>query len=173
MNWFSFEQYNVSYGIFYFFEFSITQYKPSPWHVFLILSLQKLFVQSYGHVICLVNPAQCAQIFIRCVMDFNGTLLVYSGNQHFRHTLQVYCIETCVRFLGLTEQVLVIERHVRRLPSLTRPGVEVTKMISSVLLFSEFFAIVKTYVSCWISRLYLTGVAAAQLRGHMSNMNVI
>ena len=53
------------------------------------------------------------------------------------------------------------------------PGVGVTKPISSVLLFSEFFTIVKTNVSYWISRLYLAGVAAAQLRWHLSNMNVI
>ena len=39
--------------------------------------------------------------------------------------------------------------------------------------FREFFSIVKTNVSYWISRLYLAGVAAAQLRWHLSNMNVI
>ena len=49
----------------------------------------------------------------------------------------------------------------------------VTKPISSVPLFSEIFSIVKTHVSYWISRLYLTGVAAAQLRWHLSNINVI
>ena len=32
----------------------------------------------------------------------------------------------------------------------SRPGVGVTKLISSVLLFSTFFTIAKTY--CWISR---------------------
>ena len=52
-------------------------------------------------------------------------------------------------------------------------GVGVTKPISSVPLFSEFFSIIKTYVTYWISRLYLTGVAAAQLRWHLSNVNVI
>ena len=52
-------------------------------------------------------------------------------------------------------------------------GVGVTKPISSVPLFSEFFSIIKTHVSYWISRLYLTGVAAAQLRWHLSNINVI
>ena len=53
------------------------------------------------------------------------------------------------------------------------PGVGVTKAISSVPLFCEFFSIVKTNVSYWISRLYLAGVAAAQLRWHLSNVNVI
>ena len=52
-------------------------------------------------------------------------------------------------------------------------GVGVTKTISSVPLYSDFFSIIKTHVSYWISRLYLTGVAAAQLRWHLSNMNVI
>ena len=52
-------------------------------------------------------------------------------------------------------------------------GVGVTKPISSVPLFSQIFCIVKTHFTCWISRLYLTGVAAAQLRGHLSHMNVI
>ena len=52
-------------------------------------------------------------------------------------------------------------------------GVGVTKPIFSVPLFSTFSVIVKTSVSYWISRLYLAGVAAAQLRQHLSNMNVI
>ena len=57
--------------------------------------------------------------------------------------------------------------------SMIYAGVGVTKPISSVPLFSEFFSITKTHVSYWISRLYLTGVAAAQLRWHLSNINVI
>ena len=52
-------------------------------------------------------------------------------------------------------------------------GVGVTKPISSVPLFSEFFNLIKTHVIYWISRLYLTGVAGAQLRWHLSNINVI
>ena len=51
--------------------------------------------------------------------------------------------------------------------------VGVTKPISSIPLFSEFFNIVKTRVSYWISRLYLTGVTTAELRWHLSNINVI
>ena len=47
------------------------------------------------------------------------------------------------------------------------------KPIPCVPLFSEFYIIVKTHVSDWISRLYLAGVAAAQLRWHLPNMNVI
>ena len=43
----------------------------------------------------------------------------------------------------------------------------------SILLFSTFSVIVKTNVSCWISHSYLAGFAAAQLRWHLSNMNVI
>ena len=38
-----------------------------------------------------------------------------------------------------------------------------TKPIVSVPLFSEFFSIIKAHVNYWISRLYLTGVAAVQL----------
>ena len=53
------------------------------------------------------------------------------------------------------------------------PGVGVTKPISSVPLFFRYFSIVKTEVSYRIARLYLTGVAVAQLRWHLSNMNVI
>ena len=52
-------------------------------------------------------------------------------------------------------------------------GVGVTKPISSVPLFSYFLRIAKTHVSYSISCSYLTGVAAAQLRWHLSNMNVI
>ena len=53
------------------------------------------------------------------------------------------------------------------------PGVGVTETISSVPLFSKFFSIVKTHVRYWISHLYLTGVATAELWLHLSNMNVI
>ena len=57
--------------------------------------------------------------------------------------------------------------------ALSCPGVGVTKPFFSVPLFSTFSVIVKTSVSYWISRSYLAGVTAAQLRGHLSNMNVI
>ena len=39
--------------------------------------------------------------------------------------------------------------------------------------FPIFFRIIKTHLPYWISRLYLTGVSAAELRWHLSNMNVI
>ena len=54
-----------------------------------------------------------------------------------------------------------------------RPGVGVTKLISSVPLFSEFFSVIKTHVIYWRPRLFFTGVTAAQLRWHLSNINVI
>ena len=55
----------------------------------------------------------------------------------------------------------------------TGPGMGVTKPISSVLLFFCFFRIIKTQVTCTISRSYLTGVTAAELRRHLTIMNVI
>ena len=58
-------------------------------------------------------------------------------------------------------------------PPINWPGVGVTKANSSVPLISRFFTIVKALVTYWISCSYLTGVAAAQLRWHLSNMNVI
>ena len=63
----------------------------------------------------------------------------------------------------------------RFLPDGTKqvPGVGVTKPIFSVPLFSQFFIIAKAHFNFKISRLYLTGVATAQLRGHLSNMNVM
>ena len=51
--------------------------------------------------------------------------------------------------------------------------VGITKAISSAPLISRFFTIFKTLVTYWLSCSYLTGVAAAQLRWHLSNMNVI
>ena len=53
------------------------------------------------------------------------------------------------------------------------PGVGVTKPISSLPQFSEFFSIVKTHLRYWMPRLYLTYVVAAQLWSHLSNTNVI
>ena len=43
----------------------------------------------------------------------------------------------------------------------------------SVPLISQFFSIVKTMVTYWITRSYLTGVTAAELRWHLPNMKVI
>ena len=53
------------------------------------------------------------------------------------------------------------------------PAVGVAKPISPVLLFSQFFRVAKRHISYWISRLYVAGVATAQLRWHLLNMDVI
>ena len=47
-------------------------------------------------------------------------------------------------------------------------------VLSQFLSFRYFpyFSIVNTHVSYWISRLYLKGVAAAELRQHLSNRDV-
>ena len=61
-------------------------------------------------------------------------------------------------------------------PTFIKPdnsGVGVTKPNSSVLLISRFFDFVKTLIIYWISCSYLTGVAAAKLRWHLSNMNAM
>ena len=55
----------------------------------------------------------------------------------------------------------------------TRPGAGVNKPISTIPLYSPFSVIVKRNISSWIWRLYLAGVAAAQLQWHLPNMNVI
>ena len=51
--------------------------------------------------------------------------------------------------------------------------VGVTEPISSIPLLSEFFIIFQTHVRNWILHLCETGIAAAQLRWYLSNMNVI
>ena len=58
-------------------------------------------------------------------------------------------------------------------PSPIWSGVGVTKQIPPVPLSPRFFIIVETLVTYWIACSYLTGVPAAQLRGHLSNMNVM
>ena len=57
--------------------------------------------------------------------------------------------------------------------SLHWAGVGVTKPIFSAPLFSHFFRIIKTVVTCMISSSYLAGVTAAELRRHLANMNMI
>ena len=52
----------------------------------------------------------------------------------------------------------------------SRPGVGVIKQIFSIPLF---FTIFKILVTDWISHSYFTGVIAAQLWWHLSNMKVI
>ena len=49
----------------------------------------------------------------------------------------------------------------------------VTKLISSILLISQFFSIIRTLLSYWIPHSYLAGVIAARLQWHLSSMNVI
>ena len=69
---------------------------------------------------------------------------------------------------------VAVDEGLDGLPVVTAgPGEGVTKPISSVPLFSEFFNYAKPHVDYWISGLYLAGVAAAQLRWHLSNINVI
>ena len=80
------------------------------------------------------------------------------------------------REINGTEEIALVtptpgQQQPRYWPGLT--GVGVTKPIFPAPLFSEFFSIVETCVSYWISYLYLTGVAAAQLQWHLSNINVI
>ena len=53
------------------------------------------------------------------------------------------------------------------------PGMGVPKPISSLLLFSQIFTTVKTHVNYKISYSYLTGVDTAELRRHLTIMNVI
>ena len=55
----------------------------------------------------------------------------------------------------------------------SQTGLGVTKAISSIPLFSKFCRNLKTHISYWISRFYLTGVAADQLRWHLPNINVV
>ena len=52
-------------------------------------------------------------------------------------------------------------------------GVGVIKPIFSVPLFSQFFTMIETTVSCMIARSYLTGVTAAKPRRHLTDMNAI
>ena len=66
--------------------------------------------------------------------------------------------------------VLVMVRHIF---GASWPGVGVTKPIFSVPLFSQFFTMIKTLATCMIPHSYLTGVTAAELRRHLTNMNVI
>ena len=67
----------------------------------------------------------------------------------------------------------MVTRKSRRTDPQNRSGVGVTEPISSYPLFFKYFSIVKTHISYLISRLCLTGVTAGQLRGHLSNTNVI
>ena len=53
---------------------------------------------------------------------------------------------------------------------LNRSGMWVMKPISAVSSFSQFIRIIKTPVTYWISRSYLTCVAETQLEWHLSNM---
>ena len=51
--------------------------------------------------------------------------------------------------------------------------VEDTKPILTVPLLSQFFRIIKTLITYWISHLYLPSVIVAELQRHLSNMNMI
>ena len=51
------------------------------------------------------------------------------------------------------------------------PGV--CSCVFSILLFSQFFKMIKTLVTCMISHSHLTGVTPAELWRHLTNMDVI
>ena len=89
----------------------------------------------------------------------------------------VTCSEQCCPYKGNIHstrfRLRAHQPYVTCFPSSSQPGVGVTKPIFSVPLISRFFNIDKTLVTYWISCSYLTGVAAAQLRWHLSNMNVM
>ena len=53
------------------------------------------------------------------------------------------------------------------------PGAGATETIFSVPLISDLVSIVKTRITSWIPRKYLTGVAVARLWLHLPIMNVI
>ena len=95
------------------------------------------------------------------------------------HTKSCYRVEIesprCLWNKQVTVVIMVIFRDNRWFVSVTTilPRVGVTKPISTIPLFSHFLYIFKTHVIYWMSRLYLTGVAAAQLRGHPSKINLI
>ena len=93
--------------------------------------------------------------------------LVWFEYTNFHTLINAFTANSCIVHFGL-------RRHVGRLRlGDNGPGVEVTKPNSPVPLFSEIFSTIKTRVRYWISPLYLAGVAAAHLRWHLSNMNVI
>ena len=104
-------------------------------------------------------PSACAPAILRIWQEAHCV-----ATQQTHHASIKYCLHYILARLSP-----------RGLPVGSSPcaGVGVTKPISSVPLFSQFFIIVKTHFNCEISHLYLTGVPAAQLLGHLSNMNVI
>ena len=153
----------------------MSRFLPGLWAMFYCLNASQFLLtqpfwthviknQADLHIACRLHPMHYRQglYFVVCLsMDLYYRYLIYRG------------LALCCVFIFYHDRFSMLPVHKRATRYPYRSGVGVTKPISSVPLFSEFFSIIKTHVTYWISRLYLTGVAAAQLRWHLSNINVI
>ena len=114
----------------------------------------------------------CFLIIPSCLCYYNNSIIIYKvyfADEHSFHD----DILTWKHFPH--HWPFMKQAHRWRVPPTFHKGsgMGVTKLISSVPLFFEVFSIAKTHVVYGISRLYLTGVVAAQPRWHLSNSNVI
>ena len=105
---------------------------------------------------------RCHHFILHDIYIFNGLSAIAAWSEARVHQPSNHC--------GLS---LNFSRKYQCQQDESRLGVGVTKPIFFVPLFSTFSVIVKTNVSYWIPRLYLAGVAPAQLRWHLTKMNVI
>ena len=103
-------------------------------------------------------------------------LCSHNGKPHRRwsvcnknHIFVFVIARVCVFISRTSEHLMTSSWHGRN--SMTWGGGYKANFLRSVVFY--FFSIITTQVIYWISRLYLTGVAAAQLRWHLSNINVI
>ena len=135
----------------------------------------------------IVNTHGNKHIFIVIVITVSIKSLRICWGHEYDHTFYRVTPHMCticgmrnryLRCLFLIDFVIIRKRvpQVAELPSsacIALPGVRVTKPIFSVPLFSHFFRMIKTVVTCMISSSYLAGVTAAELRRHLANMNMI
>ena len=96
-------------------------------------------------------------------------------NQHLEYlcNAEIFYHLTCFQMEGSVQSTRLQNLHFpyhTNTRSNVLPRVGVSKPNSFAPSFSEIFSIVKTHASYCILRLYLAGVAAAQLRWHLASM---
>ena len=141
-------------------------------HILAILTIQ--FIENTNQISLVIKKQGMCKIY-------KGVLLIQVGEDTMQTSLWFIwflCPMFCKWLLWLAPVTWARNISWQKCNNLDRhlpfsAGVRFTKTNSSFPSFSRFFWITKILAIYWISRSYLTGVTAAKLQWHLSNMNEI
>ena len=115
-------------------------------------------------LICIVNTS------LYTILSRDSTIVIFYPMTNFLSCFNLFPDQCCSKLRARLISTIIYQNHQYHCMA---SGVGVTKPIFSVPLFSQCLKMIKRLVTCIISRSYLTGVTAAELRRHLTNVNVI